>query len=726
LYSLKISDNVNEEEDEPNILIVSGRHSSEICTVEYALWIIENLTSLYDVDPDVTKWVNENQIYISPNWNPDGREFEFTDPLYKYADWRKNRNQTINPSHIGVDLNRNFETGWDGPYAGSTQTFQPTYKGNSSNSELETKSEIAFIQDRHFAKSLDMHSVGKHVWYTYHDAVDFPAILESYYKNKGEEFIDAVGYDSSNPSQKPKQEGCQYQYVLNKLGGLTYLLETSRSKQASFKKTHIHFDDFIWNGTKWFLDEEIPLQGHVREATTGKSIVADISIDGIDYVRDEVRQSEAKFGRYHYFLPPGIFEITFSADGYLSETYTIKIKDGESTNLEVTLDNPNTDYLIITQSEFANAIQPLADWHYKEGFKTEIVTVDTPEPQEVKDIILDRFNDGSLEYVLLVGDHDRIPAYQWGKMYSDSWFACLTVNDTGIPDLYADVAIGRISGNCTNHIENQVSKILKYEKDPPTGDWLNNAIFATFMDTWPMYEQGKEKIRNNIIPFSNFLVETAYGRLKPNITTNDNITKAINNGLGVVNYYGHGTQVEWEYWTKGPYGIQRWHISDVDALNNGDKTPIVFNMDCFNHAIHHPQHPEQPCLGEAWVRKYPGGAVASIGATFLSNNFGNEKQDNVMFKEFCKNGEYRLGHILNAGTSWLVDNKPQIAGQNARIYLLLGDPATEIWTDIPNTFTVKHTEQIMQDLNHIKTTVTENGQPISDATVCLFKEDDIY
>ena len=57
-------------------------------------------------------------------------------------------------------------------------------------------------------------------------------------------------------------------------------------------------------------------------------------------------------------------------------------------------------------------------------------------------------------------------------------------------------------------IENQVSKISKYEKDPATGDWLNKALFTCYMrNLWPQYEEGKEEIRNDVIPFSNFEVE---------------------------------------------------------------------------------------------------------------------------------------------------------------------------------------------------------------------------
>jgi hypothetical protein len=88
---------------------------------------------------------------------------------------------------------------------------------------------------------------------------------------------------------------------------------------------------------QWFLDHEIPLRGHVTEAVSGDPIEADIAITGVNYTQGEIRKSEPKFGRYHYFLPKGIHEVTFSAAGYAPRTFTIEVKNRKSTQLEVQL-----------------------------------------------------------------------------------------------------------------------------------------------------------------------------------------------------------------------------------------------------------------------------------------------------------------------------------------------------------------------------------------------------
>ena len=51
----------------------------------------------------------------------------------------------------------------------------------------------------------------------------------------------------------------------------------------------------------------------------------------------------------------------------------------------------------------------------------------------VKNEIVTRFNQGDLEYVLLVGDTSYMPIATWDGFYSDYYYACIT----GAPDFYS-------------------------------------------------------------------------------------------------------------------------------------------------------------------------------------------------------------------------------------------------------------------------------------------------
>jgi hypothetical protein len=376
------------------------------------------------------------------------------------------------------------------------------------------------------------------------------------------------------------------------------------------------------------------------------------------------------------------------------------------------LNNPGTKYLIISHPDFVSAIQPLADWHHQEGFETEVLPLTTSSYTEVKNEIETRYNQGDLEYVLLVGDTSYMPIGSWDGFYSDYYYSCIT----GAPDYYGDIAVGRLSVTTSTDLTNQVNKILNYEHNPPQDSWLNKLTLVAHKEGAPgKYVGCCEEIRNNIIPQPPFVVDTYYG--SQSTGTNANVAIAINEGRNVVNYRGHGSNTAWTGWS---YTSEYWEISDVNALTNGDCTPVVFNIACQNHYI------LVDSLGEAWMTKYPGGAVASLGATDPSYTIPNHDYDKELFRQFTVYGEYRIGWIGNAAATHIVDIHGSIGIDNAQMYLWLGDPTTEIWTDIPGTATVDYPPTISYGPSVVEITVESNSAPVENAQVCLMQPNGCY
>jgi len=329
MQALKISDNVQSDEDEPTILIVSCHHAREIVTPELALYIIDQLLTGYGSDPDITRWIDENEIWIAPVWNPDGLVYCWT--TYDY--WRKNR-KPLPGGYYGIDLNRNYPYGWYGPYSGSTSYSSDTYKGPSPASEEETQTMLDWARDRRFTKVLDFHSYGREVLYTYYQTSSMPSAIESWYSSKATTFSQQLGYNGWK--RKPSAEGEHYQWELNELGSFAFLVETHTDFQPSFNSA-VAEAQLIWPGVQWFIDHEIPLYGHVTEAGTGVPIDADIAVSGLTYPEGDLRQSGGDFGRFHYFLPAGSYNVTFSAAGYSPRTVPVTVTAGESTVLETQL-----------------------------------------------------------------------------------------------------------------------------------------------------------------------------------------------------------------------------------------------------------------------------------------------------------------------------------------------------------------------------------------------------
>jgi murein tripeptide amidase MpaA len=72
LLAVKISDNVTEDEAEPEFLYTGMMHGDELVGGMVLLKLIDHLLLNYGSDPQITNLVNGVQIYINPFANPDG------------------------------------------------------------------------------------------------------------------------------------------------------------------------------------------------------------------------------------------------------------------------------------------------------------------------------------------------------------------------------------------------------------------------------------------------------------------------------------------------------------------------------------------------------------------------------------------------------------------------------------------------------------------------------
>lgn len=168
IWAMKISDNVQVEEDEPEVFFMANLHAREIITPEIIMYFMHYLLDNYGTDGYVTRLVNTRQIWLIPTSNPDGLAYVFSgtscqnrnDPML----WRKNKrdnnnNGQFDPEYDGVDLNRNFGYAWGIDDAGSSPNpSSNTYRGSAPFSEPEAQVIRDFVNQHNFIVSLSFHS----------------------------------------------------------------------------------------------------------------------------------------------------------------------------------------------------------------------------------------------------------------------------------------------------------------------------------------------------------------------------------------------------------------------------------------------------------------------------------------------------------------------------------------------------------------------------------------
>ncbi|MCD4696057.1 MAG: zinc carboxypeptidase, partial [Bacteroidales bacterium] len=174
--AMKISDNPDVEEDEPAILYDGLHHAREPVSMETCLAIMEYLLTNYDVDTNITNWIDNTEIWIIPILNPDGWKYiveeNLGDPWWRKNQRDNNQNGIFDPDYDGVDINRNYDFNW--AIGGSGDPSSWTYRGPAPFSENEAQAKRNLALSQKFVLSISYHSHGEIVIYSWSDVPPAP------------------------------------------------------------------------------------------------------------------------------------------------------------------------------------------------------------------------------------------------------------------------------------------------------------------------------------------------------------------------------------------------------------------------------------------------------------------------------------------------------------------------------------------------------------------------
>ncbi len=158
IWAVKISDNPNVDEVEPEVLFTAAIHAREVATPEILLHYMDYLTTQYPTNPEVQALVDGREIWFILNCNPDGYYYNQVIAPGGLGNWRMNRRDNGNGTY-GVDINRNFGYGWGFDNIGSSPTpGSETYRGSAPFSEPETQALRDFEIAHHFELSVYYHA----------------------------------------------------------------------------------------------------------------------------------------------------------------------------------------------------------------------------------------------------------------------------------------------------------------------------------------------------------------------------------------------------------------------------------------------------------------------------------------------------------------------------------------------------------------------------------------
>ena len=158
LYYVKISDNPNIAEAEPQMLYTSLHHAREPESLTQLIYYMWYLLENYNTNAEVKYLVDNLEMYFVPCVNPDGYNYNHVTNPNGGGMWRKNRRDNLDGT-FGVDLNRNYGMFWAyDDFGSSPNSNQDTYRGLSGFSEPETQMIKKFCDKHTFQLALNNHT----------------------------------------------------------------------------------------------------------------------------------------------------------------------------------------------------------------------------------------------------------------------------------------------------------------------------------------------------------------------------------------------------------------------------------------------------------------------------------------------------------------------------------------------------------------------------------------
>ncbi|MEV7418196.1 M14 family metallopeptidase [Streptomyces sp. NPDC089919] len=245
IVAIKISDNVGTDENEPEVLFTHHQHAREHLTVEMALYLMREFGAGYGSDPRITKMVNEREIWIVPDLNPDGGEYDIATGSYR--SWRKNRQPNSGSSYVGTDLNRNWNYKWGCCGGSSSSKSSETYRGSAPESAPEVKVVADFAKSRvvggkqQITAAIDFHTYSELVlwpygWTTADTAAGLTADDQKAFSTIGKRMAASNGYTPEQSSDLYITDGSidDYLWGTQKIFAYTFEMYPTDSWDGGF------------------------------------------------------------------------------------------------------------------------------------------------------------------------------------------------------------------------------------------------------------------------------------------------------------------------------------------------------------------------------------------------------------------------------------------------------------------------------------------------------------
>jgi hypothetical protein len=325
LWAVLITDNPDEEEDEPEFKYVSTIHGDENLCSEMCLYFIDLLLTEYGTDERITNLIDSTAIWIVPLMNPDGRELV--------------RRQNAN----GYDLNRNFPLLTDSSL--NIFTGEPL---DASDRQPEVQHIMSWTAQNSFVLSAGFHTGALLVCYPYGynqqmQAVDTPTPDDLLYEEISRRYSihNPPMWNSSQYTDGIINSALWYP-VIGEMADWNYryvscnevTIEISRNFRPSASQIPSLWNDNSESMLSFLEAVHIGVRGIITDRASGAPLWAQVLVKG----NSHPVFTDPNIGDYHRMLLPDIYDLAYHAYGYMPRLVkNVRVTDGHAVRVDVEL-----------------------------------------------------------------------------------------------------------------------------------------------------------------------------------------------------------------------------------------------------------------------------------------------------------------------------------------------------------------------------------------------------
>lgn len=331
LFACYVGSNLDGSEQRPQFFYTSTMHGDEQTGFVMMLRLIDYMLNNYYTDAQVRNIMDNVDLWICPVENPDGM-YASNDNTMGGWSWGGSGSTRANAN--GVDLNRQY------PVVGqAAKSYEPEIQGM-----------MDFATQHHFVMSANFHG-GAELFnfpWDYWTTSEVAHADESWWWLQGRAFADTCHKYGSSGYFMEEYDGVTP-------GGDWYVIDGSRQDYMNYyqhcREVTIEISEDkspsasqlpqFWNSLKHSLLNYVEeclngFNGTVTDSITGEPLEALVTIQNHDINYSEV-YSHLPEGKYYRPIKAGVYNVTYSTEGYVSKTVQVTTVDGTAQQVDVQL-----------------------------------------------------------------------------------------------------------------------------------------------------------------------------------------------------------------------------------------------------------------------------------------------------------------------------------------------------------------------------------------------------